>query len=229
MHLLQSIDHQLLLWINHHSSDLLDTLMWYASDRLVWIPLYVFLLVLLLRKIILDQKEEPMLMALCLLMALVAIAGTIGCSDYICSGILKPIVARPRPSHDALAPSLRLVNNYTGGLYGFPSSHAANTTALSVLFLMLYGQGPMHDRRFTKKRDAESENQNLIYISHGYKGPIVPLCWVLLTIYVILNCYSRMYLGVHYPSDILAGIGVGAVMAVCWAQAYKQLLRIEHV
>ena len=36
--------------------------------------------------------------------------------------------------------------------------------------------------------------------------------WWLL-IYVALNCYSRMYLGVHYPGDIFGGLLVGALMA----------------
>ena len=36
--------------------------------------------------------------------------------------------------------------------------------------------------------------------------------WWLLS-YVVVNCYSRMYLGVHYPGDILGGLLVGTVMA----------------
>lgn len=35
--------------------------------------------------------------------------------------------------------------------------------------------------------------------------------WLLL--YVVLNCYSRMYLGVHYPGDILGGLIVGGLVA----------------
>lgn len=35
--------------------------------------------------------------------------------------------------------------------------------------------------------------------------------WLIL--YVVVNCYSRMYLGVHYPGDILGGLLVGTVMA----------------
>ena len=36
--------------------------------------------------------------------------------------------------------------------------------------------------------------------------------WLVLTAYVLLNFYSRLYLGVHYPSDILAGAALGAAI-----------------
>lgn len=35
-----------------------------------------------------------------------------------------------------------------------------------------------------------------------------------LMIYVAVNCYSRMYLGVHYPGDILGGLVVGTIIAL---------------
>ena len=29
--------------------------------------------------------------------------------------------------------------------------------------------------------------------------------------WALLNCYSRLYLGVHYPGDLIAGILVGSI------------------
>lgn len=43
-----------------------------------------------------------------------------------------------------------------------------------------------------------------------------------LMIWVVLNCWSRMYLGVHYPGDIIGGLIVGALVA---AAVYAVLRR----
>ncbi len=47
---------------------------------------------------------------------------------------------------------------------------------------------------------------------------------VALSLFTALNCYSRMYLGVHYPLDILGGLVVGSLVA--WGLYY--LLRVSH-
>lgn len=42
-------------------------------------------------------------------------------------------------------------------------------------------------------------------------------CWVTLLMlsYCLLNCYTRLYLGAHYPSDILVGLTFGTLTALC--------------
>ena len=40
-----------------------------------------------------------------------------------------------------------------------------------------------------------------------------PHVWWLM-LWVVLNCWSRMYLGVHYPGDIVGGLIVGSAVAV---------------
>ena len=46
-------------------------------------------------------------------------------------------------------------------------------------------------------------------------------------LWAFLNCYSRIYLGVHYPGDILAGVLVGFIAASFSYWVYIQLCK-EH-
>ncbi len=165
------IDADLLLWINGHHAPWADTLMWTISRASTWIPLYALLVYLLWHRF--GWRRT--------IIYFLAIVVAIGLSDYISSGLIKPLVCRLRPTHEPmLQPFIHLVNGYTGGQYGFVSSHAANTAACALLFSLFY-----RDRLMT----------------------------AVMTLYVLLNCYSRMYLGVHYPGDILCGLIVGCAIS----------------
>ena len=168
-----NLDSTILLWINGHHSEWADVLMWYISSPLTWLPMYALLIGVLIYKYR-DWKS--------VLFILLGFAVAVGLSDYVCSGILKPLVCRPRPTHEpALEGLVHIVNGYTGGMYGFCSSHAANTMACGLLFSLLY---------------------------RNKYATAALMAWV------ALNCYSRMYLGAHYPGDIIAGLLVGALWAV---------------
>ncbi len=167
------IDQEWLLAINGAHAPWLDQLFWYISQAWLWIPLYALLIGLLIGQF--GWKKG--------LLYTVALIAAVGLSDYVSSGIIKGIVCRLRPTHEpALAGLVHIVNGYTGGQYGFVSSHAANTMSLAVLFGLIWRQ------------------KN----NHGW--------WLM--VYVAVNCYSRMYLGVHYPGDILGGLMVGTIMAL---------------
>lgn len=176
-----NIDTQILLWINGHHLDWLDEVMWTASQTATWWWLFVALIILTIRKY---RDLKP------ILLVIAGIAVAVGLSDFTCSGIIKPLVCRLRPTHEpALEGMIHVVNGYTGGLYSFCSSHAANTMSCALLFSLLY------------------------------KNNIATVC---LMAWVALNCYSRMYLGVHYPSDIIVGLLIGALWAVSvyWALSH---------
>ena len=172
-----TFDTDILLWINGHGNDWLDAFMWTVSRSRTWIPLYVLLVGLIAYRF---RNWKAVLLIL------VGFAVAVGLSDWTTSGILKPLVARYRPTHEPAIDPIRLVNGYIGGRYGFCSSHAANTMAVGLLFSLLF--------------------RNKIATAG-------------LMTWVALNCYSRMYLGVHYPTDILCGLLIGALWAVLvyWA------------
>ena len=180
------IDQQWLLAINGWHSEWADILMWYISKSTTWLPLYALLVGLIVYRfgilspsLCREGRRGSSLLRVLIILAGFAVA--VGLSDFISSGIIKPWVCRLRPTHEPeLAGLIHLVNGYTGGLYGFVSSHAANTMACALLFALLY------------------RNK---YATVG------------LMLWVALNCYSRMYLGVHYPADIIGGLAIGALMA----------------
>ena len=100
--------------------------------------------------------------------------------------IMKPLVARYRPSNDpAIKYAVHIVGGVRGGDYGFFSAHAANTMSLAIFLALL-----------VRSR----------------------ILSVALIAWSLVNCYTRMYLGLHYPLDILCGIvwGVAVAFAVYW-------------
>lgn len=118
-----------------------------------------------------------------LLFCTLLIAAT-GYTDFLCAGVIRPLVQQLRPTNpeNPVHVMLHIVHGYTGGKYGFPSCHAANSFAIAI-FSSLW---------FRKK-------------------------WLafLLILWALSECYTRLYLGVHYPSDIIFGIMAGSIMA--WA------------
>ena len=70
--------------------------------------------------------------------AIVMIALVITLADQIASGLCKPFFARFRPTQDPnIMYMVDIVNGYRGGRFGFISSHAANTFAISVFLSLL--------------------------------------------------------------------------------------------
>ena len=190
------IDTEILLAINGWHAPWADTLMWIISAKATWIPLYLLLIGLLVwryRKPAMTSVKWLQRVPACVVM-IVVIGLAVGAADFIASGILKELVARPRPTRvPELEGVLHLVNGYKSGRYGFVSSHAANTMAVALLFSLIWRN---------------------------------KIATVGLMLWVAANCYSRMSLGVHYPTDILGGLMVGALVAVV---VYAMLVRYRLV
>jgi undecaprenyl-diphosphatase len=190
MHDLIEQDKQLLQYLNSLHTDWLDPVMMLFTQTLFWLPLYAVLVYLMIR----TYGKTSWI-------PLLGIAVTIFLADRITSGLMKPYFMRFRPSHEpSLQGLLHLVKGYTGGLYGFASSHAANTLGTATFFWLL--------------------------LRERYQ-------WIwLLFVWALVMSYTRIYLGVHYPGDILVGglIGIasgwtGYVLARAVYQWYVKRIR----
>ena len=124
--MLNNLDHQLFLFLNGLHVGWLDPVMTFISSELGWVPFYAVLVFLVFYK----YKWKG-------LWVLLGVAVAITLSDQIASHVFKPLVMRLRPCHDPLIKDLvYLPDGHCGGMYGFMSSHAANTFALASFINM---------------------------------------------------------------------------------------------
>ena len=174
-------DTNLLLLINGMNTHFFDGFMFTVSDKIVWIPLYISILFVLIK----CWKKEAIWLVIALILCIVI-------SDQISSGLIKHLVQRPRPTHcEDLKGLVHIVNGYSGGNYGFVSSHASNVFGFALL-------------------------SSLIFRRNIYTYFI--FAWAVIT------AYSRIYLGVHYPLDVLGGAIVGVLVAI---GCYRVILRLR--
>jgi undecaprenyl-diphosphatase len=173
---LLQLDERLFIFLNNLHTQGLDQTMYHMAKTYFWIPLHCLLAYLIIKQ----YKKDSLIIILCITLSITA-------SDQVTSGLMKPFFERLRPSHELhLENVIHLVNNYKGGLYGFASSHAANTFALATFVWLL-----LRER-------------------YKYVG------WLFL--WAIVVTYTRIYLGVHYPGDVIIG---GIVGMMCGLGGYK--------
>ncbi len=176
-------DQSLFLFLNGLHTSWLDPVMIYISKTWTWVPLYLFLVVMVWR----DGGWRRLVWYLLCAGLVILLA------DRLSVLAFKDVVQRLRPSHEPLlAGQVYLPTGHRGGLYGFVSSHAANTCGIALLSALWIG------RR-----------------------------WVscLLLGWVVLVCYSRIYLGMHYPGDLLCGALLGGGVAAALLLLMKWLGR----
>jgi undecaprenyl-diphosphatase len=108
-------DTDLFLFLNGINNTFLDFVMYWASEKMIWIPVYILFIYLIIKHY---KKETWIIIPVALIMILI--------SDQL-SVLIKNLVLRSRPCHEPeLQYLIHLVKNKCGGEYGFVSSHAVN-------------------------------------------------------------------------------------------------------
>lgn len=146
------------------------------SGKWVWIPMYASILFLLLKNY---RWRQTAVIVVCIAMAILL-------ADQISGTLIRPVVERMRPANLAnpISQFVHIVDGYRGGLYGFPSCHAANSFALAMFLAAFFA------------------NRQLSLAFFAWAA---------------VNSYSRIYLGVHYPGDLIVGAAIG--MSIGWFTA----------
>ena len=173
---LESIDRDLVVYINGCHNSFFDEVMWFFSGPYIIIPLFLVIIWSLYAQYSLKQMAY-------ILVGFILVIAIADLSSVCC---FKVVFMRYRPSHHAeLADQLLFYESepdqfYRGVLYGFVSSHAANYFAVYVTALSL-----------------------------------IKVSWVryFLSVVTLIIIYSRVYLGVHYVSDLICGVILGYFVA----------------
>ena len=172
-------DQELFLLINQVFSNVFfDWLMPILRNPYTWAPLYLFLIIFLIR----NYKKKGMVM-------LVFFILTFALADSISSSLIKPEVMRIRPCNDVVFKDQVKLRVRCGSGYSFPSSHATNHFALGVFLLVIF-----------RKRWKP-----IIWLSLGWAASI---------------SFAQIYVGVHYPIDIIAGAILGSIIGIFTASVF---------
>jgi undecaprenyl-diphosphatase len=129
--------------------------------------------------------------------------GLYAITDQVCLHFFKNLFLRQRPSyHPELSKLLHFYHN--DGEYYRGKELASFVSSHAANYFAIF---------------------SFLFFALGKK--MSSLFWVLLVIGILI-CYSRLYLGVHYPSDLIGGATVGILLAYLFEKyVFRKLKEIN--
>lgn len=130
------------------------------------------------------------------LIIILVIGFTVGLGDFIAHELIKETVQRYRPSHHIqISNQLNyfLMSNGTFYIGGKFGFVSNHATNMTIVGVLVY-----------------------LFLKKHY-----PKSWIYLSILVLIISYSRIYLGVHYLSDIIGGWILGIILSISIFQLSK--------
>ncbi|MBR9861497.1 phosphatase PAP2 family protein [bacterium] len=127
---------------------------------------------------------------------LLIIAGlSVTIADQVSASVIKPMFERLRPCNNPDLSSIIRPLVDCGSGYSFLSSHATNHTALAVLFTWFF--------------NANFNYKKFHFIFYSWAA---------------LICLAQVYVGVHYPLDVISGAILGFIIGKLMLMLQTKLL-----
>ena len=190
----QSLDTQLLLFINHHTTNALFDILMPALSLQGYLLVIPFLLAILARGSVTKNDRGTTYLVAAIWTILIAC-----CAAYLAGWFedwMKDAVARVRPCR--AIEGIRLILPCPRS-YSMPSGHAISSFAFALP--LWYMTRPY-------------------ILTMGRWYPIV---------LASLIAFSRVYLGVHYPTDVLVGAFVGGAIGLGLSILYQAIATEEFM
>lgn len=154
-------DQELFLLLNGAHNSFFDFVMFWASNKLIWLPLYILLGFLVFKK--LKWKGFYVILAIVVLITF---------TDQVSVKLFKNLFERLRPCHEPLLEGMvHIVKNHCGGKYGFVSSHASNVFAISMFMGLFFRKNSRYTLLFLMIW-ALFVSYSRIYLGVHYPGDI---------------------------------------------------------
>ncbi len=178
---INNIDQSITLGLNGSDSLFWDNFMLTITNTWSWSLLILMLLYILFKNNSIRN----------VFFILISIGIMIFVADRLCSGLIKPMVSRWRPTQDPQIMYLvDTVRDYRGGRFGFFSGHACNTMCVAMFLSHLFKSRKLSFALFFW---SITTTYTRIYLGVHYFGDIT-IGWIVGSLigYVFYKLYSRL-------------------------------------